>query len=141
VSYPKKGFWQRLEERTMKDGPLLILELGNCWLYNGSKDQSGYPLAYYHGTTRRLSKLIYEKEHGEVPFGYDVHHKCHNKGCIRGSHLEALLESRHYKEGHPASKICGKGHSLNGKAYCEVCNRDRALAWYYKKKREQSASV
>lgn len=41
--------------------------------------------------------LVYMWEHGldSIPSGYVVHHKCRNKSCINGDHLELLSNKEH----------------------------------------------
>lgn len=56
---------------------------------------------------------VWEDANGPVPKGFELHHKCRNRGCSRLSHLELIGISEHKS----------------------LTNRERAGTGYYKAKR------
>lgn len=80
---------ERLEQRTIKS------EGDGCWLWTGAKS------AYGHGRLRdprvgyaRLTHVIaYEIEHGPIPEGMEVDHKCRVPACVRVSHLQLATKT------------------------------------------------
>lgn len=65
---------------------------------------------------------VYEKYHGKVPDGYEVHHKCGNRACCNIDHLEAIEGHKHtiqgnkerYKSRYKAAFLFWKEHHCTG---------------------------
>lgn len=104
----------------------------DCWGYAGKKDPSGYGHFAISGSARPAHCMSYELSVGEVPDGYDVHHKCDNPGCINPYHLEALTRAEHVAKttGHFKNRThCKRGHEFteentrfyNGFRTCRRC--------------------
>ena len=74
-------------------------ELGRCWLWTaGINRLTGYGrFARRHGDGVDAHRFSYELAHGSIPEGYDVHHACHVRACVKPSHLEALSRSDNLK--------------------------------------------
>ena len=49
------------------------------------------------GIHKRLHRYVYEHEVGEIPKGYDIHHKDHNKNNNEPENLELLTRKEHLK--------------------------------------------
>jgi len=80
-------------------------------------------------------RAAYIAAYGELPEGYDVHHRCENKLCVNPEHLEAKPHGQHIRE-HNTKTHCLRGHSLAGarvyrarngtaKRNCLACARER----------------
>lgn len=70
--------------------------------FNGHKftkdDRTGYYLSSsINGKRYRLHRYIWEYYNGEIPKGYHIHHKDHNKNNNELSNLELLTEKEHRK--------------------------------------------
>ena len=61
---------------------------GDCLVWLGAKDPDGYGTIVVNGKSRRLSRYVHEREHGKIPSGLVVRHKCDNPSCIKLDHLE-----------------------------------------------------
>jgi CxxC motif-containing protein len=68
---------------------------GGCWEWTGTIGTGGYGYMWFKGrnaTAHRIALALF----GEgVPDGMHVHHKCHNRGCVRPDHLEILSPTDH----------------------------------------------
>lgn len=46
------------------------------------------PLIMYH-------RYVWEKQHGDIPDGYEIDHLCHNRACCNIDHLQCIEISKH----------------------------------------------
>lgn len=72
------------------------MEMNNKIVIDGlSFVQSGRP--YYYCSTKRkyLHRYLWEKEHGKIPEGYEIHHKDHNSANNALENLELISAEEH----------------------------------------------
>ena len=74
----------------------------NYAIFNGERFKKDNKTGYYlssgnlvNGKRIRLHRYIWEYYYGEIPKGYDIHHKDHNKDNNDISNLEMLLKKDH----------------------------------------------
>lgn len=60
----------------------------DCVLHKGSLTHNGYGQVSYNGKNCRAHRVAWEQEHGKIPKGKIVRHKCDNRSCINVDHLE-----------------------------------------------------
>ena len=80
-------FWAQVE----KHGPIPESnpELGPCWVWMGHVDKrGGYGDLSVDGKAFKAHRYSYVLEHGEIPEGMLVRHKCDNPPCVNPAHLE-----------------------------------------------------
>jgi hypothetical protein len=58
-----------------------------CWIFNGTKNFSGYGRISFKGKPHRIHRLIYSMINGEVSKKIEVCHKCDNTSCFNPDHL------------------------------------------------------
>lgn len=107
-----------------------------------------------HPETRKLVKAhryAWSLVNGPILTGLVLHHTCHNKLCVRVSHLQLMTKSEHVKL---HRLICKQGHviadpnvyyttySTTGRVLrrCKICHLDRVHA-YRKAKRDGKQAV
>lgn len=79
--------WQvRLLERS-EEGPEVRPGLGPCRLWTGTKCRDGYGNFRLDGKTVSTHRLGWMLEHGEIPEGMSVLHRCDVRSCFLGAHL------------------------------------------------------
>lgn len=76
-------FWSRVD----KNGPVVRLELGRCWLWTGSLFRGGYGQVKWFGRARTAHTVSWELVNGHVPAGEYVLHRCDRRDCVRPAHL------------------------------------------------------
>lgn len=81
----EERFWSFVD----KDGPLAPrAELGNCWLWTGRSNDSGYGMFGLKGRKVRAHRVAWEMHHGSpIPPGKIVRHRCDTRICVRHDHL------------------------------------------------------
>lgn len=108
--------------------------------FNGYKFVKDDKTGYYLGTSKidgkrkRLHRYIWEYYKGEIPKGYDVHHKDHNKNNNEIGNLELLSSSEHKKKhGKELTEEQKKKlrNNLNLKA------RPKAIEWHKSEKAKE----
>lgn len=76
----EERFWPKVDKR------------GECWLWTGAVT-NGYgvmSLKFGRGFTQiGAHRISYYLEHGSIPLGMDILHKCDTPLCVRPSHLFA----------------------------------------------------
>lgn len=70
-------------------------ERDGCWLWTGATSASGHARMRDPrvGETRFVYRIVYELEHGPIPDGMEVDHKCRVPSCVRVSHLQLATKA------------------------------------------------
>ena len=55
----------------------------------------GYFRKRINGELIMYHRYVWTKEHGEIPEGYEVDHKCRNRACCNVEHLQVLSSKEH----------------------------------------------
>jgi hypothetical protein len=58
---------------------------GECWLWTAAKDRDGYGQFKLDGRMRAAHRVSWEMEHGPIPDGLEVDHRCFNHACVNPS--------------------------------------------------------
>ncbi len=74
-----------------------------CWIWRNAK-HDGYGYIGREGRFHYAHRYFYEREHGPLPDGYQLHHECKVKNCIRLSHLMPLPVVEHQRV-HPRTVL------------------------------------
>ena len=59
-----------------------------CWLWGGDKDRRGNGWFYLPELQIRVlaHRFLYEIKYGAIPDGFELHHLCGRRNCVRPSH-------------------------------------------------------
>lgn len=74
---------ERIEDRFWKR---VVID-GDCWLWQGGKNEKGYGQVRWMGRNQQAHRLAYILAHGPIPAGMVVCHRCDRPGCINPAHL------------------------------------------------------
>jgi hypothetical protein len=82
-----------------------VEDAAGCWIYQGAIHVNGYGLAHEPGSNRIYwaHRLFWERNHGKVPEGMTLHHKCEVKACVNPEHLAVVtgVENTRLSRGRP----------------------------------------
>lgn len=83
---PAVRFWSNIN----RNGPVPshAPHLGNCWLWTAYRCRFGYGTFRYEERTRYTHCVMWLVEHGTIPEGLSVLHRCDVAACVRPDHLE-----------------------------------------------------
>lgn len=70
-----KRFWARVDRTD------------DCWTWCGARHTFGYGVVSFLGRQRYVHRLVYMMNHGRIPSGMSVLHRCDNPPCCRPDHL------------------------------------------------------
>lgn len=78
-------FWNKVD----KNGPVPDAhpELGQCWVWTAAKNLDGYGCFGFEGRVQDAHRVAWKMEHGAIPQGVWLDHKCHNPACVNIAHL------------------------------------------------------
>lgn len=110
-----------------------------CLEYLGRRNWKGYGVVDFNMKSLLAHRASFILEHGAIPKGLQVCHKCDNPPCIEVGHLflgtnsdnqkdfwnkgNRRVAKTHCKYGHEYSEY-NTGHYKNGGRYCKECNRE-----------------
>ena len=78
----EERFWEKVDKT------------GDCWLWMAACVSGGYG-QFRHGGKRVIAhRLAFEWEHGEIPEGLQVDHRCHDRRCVRPEHLRLVTNAQ-----------------------------------------------
>lgn len=115
-------FWEKVD----KNGPVLVAELGECWVWTGSK-RTGYGMIREDGESGKMRSAhrlswAWANEMDYPERNTLIRHRCDNPPCIRPDHLE----SGNYKDNSHDMLKRDRGFSLlNNDLVAEARNRAR----------------
>lgn len=75
-------FWSKVN----KDGPIHPIH-GQCWIWTAGRYINNYGAFWLNKYLRRAHRVAWVIEHGDIPNGILILHKCDNPPCVRLDHL------------------------------------------------------
>lgn len=90
--------------------PVRIDPVFGCHLFAGRLDRDGY--GRVHGKLAHV--VVWERDHGKVPDGYELDHVCRRRSCLRHLELVTRTENERRKSWKRRVRIkqCPKGHDM-----------------------------
>ena len=80
-----------------------------CWRWTASYNQYGYGQFRHGGEVVLAHRLAFEWEHGEIPGGMQVDHRCHQRNCVRPDHLRLVTHAQNSQNRRGATKASTTG--------------------------------
>ena len=145
----KTSVWYNKSMRLPKNYEGKWEQSGDCLLWNASKDANGYGRVkdLETGKIKRTHRLSYEWNHGPIPEGLYVLHKCDTPSCFNPDHLFVGTQQDNIADWvSKGSKRrrkdnCKRGHArtpdnLTTAGNCILCAKERQSSLAYKEWRK-----
>lgn len=108
-----------------------------CLVWVGSRNKGGYGVMRVEGKAMYSHRYAYIREHGTIPEGMLIDHKCHNRACCEVTHLRAVTnkENLENRSGLGKSNTSGRRnvywYKRLGVWYVQVVDQNKASAGGY----------
>lgn len=112
-------------------------DIGECWMWIGSVNSSGYGTISVGTRTMQAHRVSYELWNtNPIPDGLVLDHVCWNKSCVNPDHLEPVTQSennyRTFDDPRNQKTHCKRGHALTPENVirwrthrrCKTCHRE-----------------
>lgn len=101
ISLAESTLEQRFWERVRKTS--------TCWNWTGEPSDTGYGQITFDKTWRSAHRASWELHHGPIPEGMVIDHRCHNRACVRPSHLRVGTQKQNVENHQGATKASATG--------------------------------
>jgi hypothetical protein len=68
-----------------------------CWIWQSTFTNYGYGRVTFKGKNQPAHRLFYEKRHGPVEPGLQLHHLCEVTACVNPDHIQPLTPAEHMR--------------------------------------------
>lgn len=104
-----------------------------CWLHLGALNSNGYPIAWTNGKPVSVHREAWVAEHGPIPKGMELEHRCRRRRCRRPAHLMLVTRSQNERLKLWRNRVrvarCERGHDMfvhgirtpEGGRLCKLC--------------------
>lgn len=135
----KKGVYRTIEKVIQVICERSVETSNGCYEWQGSCNEHGYGKINIAGKYRKVHVVVYEYCNGFVPKGLELDHKCRNRKCWKGEHLEPTTHKENCLRGISFCAVnsrkthCSRGHlyeggnvfiTKNGWRVCKICRRN-----------------
>jgi len=89
---------QRLSKKDVARFQSKVNVTSGCHLWTGTPNDQGYGVFGWRGRSAGAHQVAFFLHNGRWQHdGYDIAHKCHQRLCVRGDHLEEMSRSDHIR--------------------------------------------
>lgn len=134
--------------------------IGDCWVYSGWKNDSGYGIVVIgrkngKRVRARVHRYVWERDVGAIPPGMVIDHVCRNRACCNVDHLKVVDRSENVLENSLSPSAinkkkthCNRGHEFtdeNTYSYrptsrqCKACMSERASRYRSERKLKETS--
>jgi hypothetical protein len=114
---------QRLWSRVDKHGPIPDArpDLGPCWLWTGSLNNSGYGSLQVGDRALGAHVFAYQLMVGPIPKGLEPDHLCFVRRCVNPGHLEPVTRRENLRRAVAAGRAPGYSRSVVSASKKSTC--------------------
>lgn len=140
-----------------------VRQLGDCWIWVASKDQSGYGMFSDANSRSKSAHTHIERAHrwsytflrAEIPDGLQLDHLCRNRACVNPWHLEPVTHLVNWERGISPWRLndlkdeCLQGHPFTpdntyhhpqGSRVCRACMAKHRQAYEQRQAEKRRAA-
>jgi hypothetical protein len=90
-----------------------------CWIWQGSKSNSGYGQISYNGRTCSVHRTVYELLNEAIKEGNVIIHSCDNRSCCNPEHLSQGTQKANMQDASSKGRMAHR----NKKHMLELSNK------------------
>lgn len=109
--------------------------MSGCIIWIGTRNRDGYGLVCHEGKMQSAHRVAWELEHGPIPEGLEIDHRCRLRPCINTAHMRLATRRENVLCSNAVSALaaqrtaCPQGHAYSGvdnkgRRICRTCARE-----------------
>lgn len=108
--------------------------MSGCTVWLGTRNRDGYGMVEHEGKTQSAHRVAWVSQHGPIPAGLEIDHRCKLRCCINTDHMRLATRRENTRNSGAVSALaaqrvaCPQGHPYDGVNYrgariCRQCAR------------------
>jgi HNH endonuclease len=95
---------------------------GECWTWTAAISSVGYGAFWHSKQMQKSHRVAYELANGPIGRGMHIDHICHNRRCVKPSHLREVTPKQNVENHAGKAQVTSKS-GIRGVVWVKDCNK------------------